>query len=109
MNIATLVNEEGDIAIFTRMLNKLLKMTRLQDSACDICLQLLILNIDLIPILVLPSLLQDIIDRADKWGDHGETGRIDPFNEVYDVSLFFETTYCSRVGVELSSFSSFLS
>jgi len=40
---------------------------------------------DLISILVLPSLPQYITDRADKWG---ETGRIDPFTEVYEVSLF---------------------
>jgi len=57
---------------------------------------------------VLPSLLQDIIDRADKWGNHGKTGRIDPFTEVYDVSLFLGNISCFGVGVELS-FSSFLS
>jgi len=36
-------------------------------------------------ILVLPTLLQDIIDSADKWGD-GEAGRIDPFTEIHTVS-----------------------
>lgn len=41
-------------------------------------------SIILISILVLPTLLQDIIDRADKWGDEG---KIDPFTEIYDVSL----------------------
>ena len=46
--------------------------------------QLLILGVVLISILVLPTLLQDIIDRADKWGDEG---KIDPFTEIYDVSL----------------------
>jgi len=39
---------------------------------------------------VLPSLLEDIIDKADRWGDGGTTGRIDPFTEVYDVSHFLE-------------------
>jgi len=53
---------------------------------------LLILSIRLVSISVLPSLLEDIIDRADKWGDHGKTGRIDPFTEVYDVSLCLETS-----------------
>jgi len=33
-------------------------------------------------------MLQDIIDKADKWGDNGKAGRIDPFVEIYDVSLF---------------------
>ena len=33
-------------------------------------------------------MLQDIIDKADKWGDNGKTGRIDPFIEIYDVCLF---------------------
>ena len=50
--------------------------------------QLLISNTVLISTLVLPTLLQDTIDRADKWGDDGRIGRIDPFTEVYDVSLF---------------------
>ena len=54
--------------------------------------QLLVLTIGLISISVLPSLLEDIIDRANKWGDHGKTGRIDPFTEVYDVSLYLETS-----------------
>ena len=37
--------------------------------------------------LVLPTLLQDITGRAEKWGDDGNTGRIDPFTEIYNVSL----------------------
>jgi len=36
-------------------------------------------------ISVLPTLLQDIVDRADKWGNDGKNGRIDPFTEIYDV------------------------
>ena len=31
-------------------------------------------------------MLQDIIDKADKWGNDGKSGRIDPFTEVYEVS-----------------------
>ena len=41
----------------------------------------------LIFVLALPTLLQDIIRKADQWGHRGESGRIDPFTEVYDVSL----------------------
>ena len=43
------------------------------------------MDIVLIFILVLPTLLQDIMDRADKWGN-GEVGRIDPFTEINTVS-----------------------
>ena len=32
--------------------------------------------------------MQDITGRSDRWGNDGKSGRIDPFNEVYDVSLF---------------------
>ena len=48
---------------------------------------LLILGVVLTSILVLSTLLQDITDKADRWGDNGKVGRIDPFTEVYDVSL----------------------
>ena len=48
----------------------------------------MILNIDLVSRLDLPTLLQDIFNVADKWGNDGQSGRIDPFTEVYDVSLF---------------------
>ena len=34
--------------------------------------------------LVLPTLLQDITEEADKWG---KNGRIDPFTDIYDVSF----------------------
>ena len=37
---------------------------------------------------VLPILLEDIIAKSDTWGNGGKNGRIEPFNEVYDVSLF---------------------
>ena len=50
-------------------------------------LQPLTLKIGLISILVLPTLLQDIANRADKWGNDGKTSRVDPFTEIYNVSL----------------------
>ena len=48
--------------------------------------QSLVTIVGLIPHLVLPTLLQDILDKADEWGDDGKSGRIDPFTEIYDVS-----------------------
>ena len=44
-----------------------------------------------ISIPVLPTLLQDVIDRTNKWAGDGITGRIDPFTEVHDVSFPSET------------------
>ena len=39
-------------------------------------------------ILVLPTLLEDVASEADKWGNGGKNGRIDPFTEIYDVGSF---------------------
>ena len=50
-------------------------------------MKLLISTIGLIYISVLPTLLQDIIGKADKWGNDGKGGRIDPFVEIFDVSI----------------------
>jgi len=36
--MATEKNEEGDIIIFNKRLNKLLNKTRIQDSMCGLCL-----------------------------------------------------------------------
>ncbi|KAF9644106.1 cytochrome P450 [Thelephora ganbajun] len=55
----------GGVAPFNKRLNKLLNKARLQS--------------------VLPTLLQDIIGKADKWGNDGKNGRIDPFTEIYDL------------------------
>ena len=35
-----------------------------------------------------PTLPQDIVNAADKRGDDGKAGRIDPFVEIYDVSVY---------------------
>ena len=48
----------------------------------------MILSIGLVSTLVLPILLDDITNKADKWGNDGKSGRIDPFNEIYAVSCF---------------------
>ena len=44
-------------------------------------------------ILVLPTLLQDITGMADKWGSDGENGRIDPFVEIFEVSISLATRF----------------
>ena len=63
-------------------------------------------NID-ISTLVLPTLLQDIINRADEWGNDGKNGRINPFTEIHDVSfLLHELLGISVEFAFLSLFSS---
>ena len=52
-----------------------------------------------------PSLVQDIANKMDEWGDDGNTSRIDPFTKIYDVSPFFQSACCFRADVEYSSFS----
>lgn len=64
-----------------------------------------ILNFGLVSTLVLPTLLQDIANNADKWGNDGKNGRIDPFVEIYDVSLLQHGFF--GICVEFVSFSSF--
>ena len=44
-------------------------------------------NVD-ISIPVLPTLLEDITNEADKWGNGGKYGRIDPVTDIHDVSFF---------------------
>ena len=53
-------------------------------------------SIGLTSALVLPTLLQDVIEKTDTWGNYGKTGKIDPYTEIHDVSrsrctLFFLT------------------
>jgi len=48
---------------------------------------------ELISNLVLPTLLHDIIGNADKWGNDGESGIIDPFTEIYDVSPILQNEH----------------
>ena len=65
-----------------------------------------ILNIGLVSTLVLPTLLQDIANNADKWGNDGKNGRIDPFTEIYDVSFLWHD-FLWGISTEFVSFSSF--
>lgn len=48
----------------------------------------LTLHTVLITFSVIPTLLQDIINKADKWGNDGQSSRIDPFTEINHVSPF---------------------
>ena len=50
--------------------------------------KLLARTICFIPIPALPTLLQDMIHKADKWGNDG---KINPFTDVFDVSISIET------------------
>jgi len=59
--------------------------------------------------IVLPTLLQDIIDKADKWGNDGKNGRIDPFTEIYDVRFRHHMQSVFWTGAEFPLFSSFSS
>ena len=67
----------------------------------------MIANTGLASRLDLPTLLRDIFNKADKWGNDGKSGRIDPFTDVYDVSLFI--AYVFRICAEFALFSSFSS
>ena len=53
----------------------------------SLSLGFLILSINLTPVSVLPTLLQDVFGEADRWGTADGSGRIDPFAEIQDVSM----------------------
>jgi hypothetical protein len=83
---AEIEEKENKATFFNKKLNKLLNRARIQNGAISV-IGLLVSSIGLTSALVLPTLLQDIFGMADQWGGAGESGRIDPFVEVYDVSL----------------------
>ena len=68
---------------------------------CDLCYAANGCEVVLTFVLVLPTLLQDIKSRTDKWGNGGKNGRIDSFIEVYDVSFFSRHTFY-RIGAEFA-------
>ena len=86
MNARSVTNQEDTVVVFNKKLNKLTSRTRLEDGGISFT-KPLVPDVGLISVLALPTLLQDIIRKADQWGHKGESGRIDPFTEVYDVSL----------------------
>ena len=83
MDTATEESEEENVTLFNKRLIKLFGKARIQNGIV-ISVRYVISSTILIFVLVLPTLLQDIIDGADNWGDEG---KIDPFTEIYDVSL----------------------
>ena len=87
MDVATEESQDGNLALFNKKLYKLLNKTRIQDGTYTLIPLSTISRTHLTSTLVLPTLLQDIASRADKWGGDGNAGRIDPFTEIYDVSL----------------------
>ena len=54
-------------------------------------------NVD-ISIPVLPTLLEDISNEANKWGNGGKDRRIDPVTDIFDVSSFRHSF--SEIGAE---------
>jgi hypothetical protein len=96
---------------FTKRLNKLLNKSRLQDGTCDLRSMAADRDRQSHSLLVLPTMLQDIIDKADKWGSDGKSGRIDPFTEIYDVSCSFRNVCTLFYGIRVyfAFFSSFSS
>ena len=76
---------------------------RIRDGTSYLCDKPIPSNVG-ISISVLPALLEDITNEADKWGNGGKNGRIDPFTEIYDVSSFRHRF--SEIGAEFVSFSS---
>lgn len=61
-----------------------------------------IFTIGLIFIPVLPTLLQDVLCEAEKWGNDGKSGRIDPFVEIFDVRIPLEIHIFSGLRAEFS-------
>lgn len=80
--------EEGNTALFNKKLSRLSNKTRMQDGLYDLRQSSAPdLGYQLASNLVFPTLVQDAIDKAYKWGNDGKNGRTDPFTEIYDVIL----------------------
>lgn len=88
MDTATEEVEERSTSL--KKLNRFLHKTRIQDSMCDLCYATDNPECWSHSILVLPVLLQDITEKADKWG---KAGRIAPFTDVADVSLLCRMSF----------------
>lgn len=53
----------------------------------EVPMKLLTSIVRLILIPVLPALFQDMVAKANKWGNGGTSGTIDPFTEIFNVSI----------------------
>ena len=80
-------SDEGNVSFVNKRLNNLLNNTRIRDGTSYLCDKPMPSNVG-ISISVLPTLLEDITNEVDKWGNGGKNGRIAPFTEIYDVSFF---------------------
>ena len=83
----TRTSGNDDMIRFKKTLNKLMNKARLQNGGCT-SMKPLASIIHLILISVLPTLFQDMVTKANKWGNDGASGRIDPFTEIFDASIF---------------------
>ena len=100
MNTRSATDQEDTVTIFNKKLKKLTSKARLEDGEISF-IKPLVSNVGLISLLALPMLLQDIISKVDQWGHRGESGRIDPFTEVYDVSLAIRALVDSVLNLSL--------
>jgi len=105
VDIATEESEEGNIILLNKKLNKILHKARIQDGTAIFCTAS-DFEADLISVLAFPTLVHDITSMAEKWGNDGKNGRINPFIEIYDVSFFSRRAF---FGAEFMLFSSFSS
>ena len=105
MNTRSATDQEDTVTIFNKKLKKLTSKARLEDGETFVT-DPLVPGVGLISVLALPTLLQDIVGKADQWGHRGESGRIDPFTEVYDVSLVIRALVDSVLSLPSSSSSS---
>ena len=78
----------GDISDFIKRLLLLFRKERIDEGAPIVYVSISILTF--IFASVFPLLLEDVSRRMKEWGSEG---RIDPFNEVYDVSLHLDSTW----------------
>ena len=87
MGIGTEEIEDVDVAQGIKRLNRVMSRARVQEGMSDPCCAPDDLEYRSHLTLALPKLVQDITDKVAKWGKDGKTGRINPFTDIYDVSL----------------------
>lgn len=78
--------EEVNRSHLNKKLNRLLGKDRMQDGTRGLGHATNDLGYQSHSILALPTLLQDITNKADKWGTDGRSGRINPFTDIFSVS-----------------------
>ena len=95
--------QDGNIPLFLKKFNKVLSKDRIRDCMWLFCSTTMWSRTSISSyFLAIPALLQDAFDKADKWGNDGKNGRIDPFIDVYDVSPLYSTGVWDRYEFTLS-------